>query len=352
MEGALKPLWEAYGALAKARDKRGPLDLDLPERKIKLDAQGRVEQVITPERLDAHRLIEEMMIQANVAAAETLEEKKSPLVYRVHDAPSQEKLKGLRDFLETLDMKIPHAGALKPDAFNKVLAQAKDLPVPDLINEVILRSQSQAEYAPRNIGHFGLNLTRYAHFTSPIRRYADLLVHRALVRALKFGEGGLTDEEIPRLTAIAKQISDTERRAMAAERETADRLIAAHLADRVGATFAARIAGVTRSGLFVKLKDTGADGYIPISSLGNDYYHHVEAAHALIGARSGEGYRLGDEVEVRLLEVIPSAGAMRFEMLTPGKRGQLTSFKSGGGKLPRAPRGGKPKGGGFRRRGR
>ena len=352
MERALKPLWEAYGALAKARDKRGPLDLDLPERKIKLDAQGRVEQVITPERLDAHRLIEEMMIQANVAAAETLEEKKSPLVYRVHDAPSQEKLKGLRDFLETLDMKIPHAGALKPDAFNKVLAQAKDLPVPDLINEVILRSQSQAEYAPRNIGHFGLNLARYAHFTSPIRRYADLLVHRALVRALKLGEGGLTDEEIPRLTAIAKQISDTERRAMAAERETADRLIAAHLADRVGATFAARIAGVTRSGLFVKLKDTGADGYIPISSLGNDYYHHVEAAHALIGARSGEGYRLGDEVEVRLLEVIPSAGAMRFEMLTPGQRGHFTSFKSGGGKLPRAPRGGKPKGGGFRRRGR
>jgi len=352
MERALKPLWEAYGALAKARDKRGPLDLDLPERKIKLDAQGRVEQVITPERLDAHRLIEEMMIQANVAAAETLEEKKSPLVYRVHDAPSQEKLKGLRDFLETLDMKIPHAGALKPDAFNKVLAQAKDLPVPDLINEVILRSQSQAEYAPKNIGHFGLNLARYAHFTSPIRRYADLLVHRALVRALKLGEGGLTDEEIPRLTAIAKQISDTERRAMAAERETADRLIAAHLADRVGATFAARIAGVTRSGLFVKLKDTGADGYIPISSLGNDYYHHVEAAHALIGARSGEGYRLGDEVEVRLLEVIPSAGAMRFEMLTPGQRGHFTSFKSGGGKLPRAPRGGKPKGGGFRRRGR
>ncbi len=177
-------------------------------------------------------------------------------------------------------------------------------------------------------------------------------MHRALVRALKLGEGGLTDEEIPRLTAIAKQISDTERRAMAAERETADRLIAAHLADRVGATFAARIAGVTRSGLFVKLKDTGADGYIPISSLGNDYYHHVEAAHALIGARSGEGYRLGDEVEVRLLEVIPSAGAMRFEMLTPGQRGHFTSFKSGGGKLPRAPRGGKPKGGGYRRRGR
>jgi ribonuclease R len=356
MERALKPLWQAYAALAKARDKRGPLDLDLPERKIKLDAQGRVEKIVTPERLAAHRLIEEMMIQANVAAAETLEEKKSPLVYRVHDAPSAEKLKGLRDFLETLDMKIPHAGALKPEAFNKVLDDAKSLPVPDLVNEVILRSQAQAEYAPQNIGHFGLNLARYAHFTSPIRRYADLLVHRALVRALKLGAGGLTDEEIPRLNGIAKQISDTERRAMAAERETADRLIAAHLADRVGATFEARIAGVTRSGLFVKLKDTGADGYIPISSLGNDYYHHVEAAHALVGARSGEGYRLGDVVEVKLLEVIPSAGAMRFEMMTPGTKGHFAGMKSGGGKMPRTKFGQKPskrpKGGGFKKRGR
>jgi ribonuclease R len=316
METALKPLWAAYRAVAEARDRRGPLDLDLPERKIILNDKGMVDRVTVPERLEAHRLIEEFMIQANVAAAETLEQKKSPLVYRVHDAPSAEKLKGLREFLDTLDMKIPHSGALKPDAFNKILSQAKDLPVPDLINEVILRSQSQAEYAPQNIGHFGLNLARYAHFTSPIRRYADLLVHRALVRALKLGDGGLTDDEIPALTRIAKAISDTERRAMAAERETADRLIAAHLADRIGATFPARVAGVTRSGLFVRLKETGADGYIPVASLGGDFYHHIEGAHALIGARTGKGFRLGDQVEVRLIEAIPSAGAMRFEMLT------------------------------------
>lgn len=347
LEPVLKPLWAAYAAMSKARDKRGPLDLDLPERRILLDDKGRVASVITPERLDAHRLIEEMMIQANVAAAESLEENRTALVYRIHDAPSQEKLKGLKDFLETLDMKIPHAGNLKPSAFNTILDKAKDLPVPELINEVILRSQSQAEYNPRNIGHFGLNLAKYAHFTSPIRRYADLIVHRALIRALKLGDGGLTDEEIERLTSVAKAISDTERRAMAAERETADRLIAAHLADRVGATFTARISGVTRTGLFVRLKDTGADGYIPIGSLGNDYYHHVEAAHALVGARSGEGYRLGDNVEVKLLEVLPSAGALRFEMLTPGKRGQFAAFKAGGGRLPRnrPSRDGKP----FRR---
>jgi ribonuclease R len=229
-------------------------------------------------------------------------------------------------------MKIPHAGALRPEAFNTVLQQAKDLPVPDLINEVILRSQSQAEYTPKNIGHFGLNLVRYAHFTSPIRRYADLIIHRALIRALGAGPDGLMDEEIPRLAQVAKAISDTERRAMAAERETTDRLIAAHLADRIGATFPARVAGVTRSGLFVRLKDTGADGYIPISSLGDDYYHHVEAAHALIGARTGAGYRLGDLVEVRLLEAIPSAGALRFEMLTPPSGQSSTSLKAGSGR--------------------
>ncbi|MBA2127151.1 ribonuclease R [Hyphomicrobium methylovorum] len=329
MDSVLKPLWAAYEAVAKARDKRGPLDLDLPERRILLDENGRVARVTTPERLTAHRLIEEFMIQANVAAAETLEQKRLPVVYRVHDAPSAEKLKGLRDFLETLDMKVPHAGALKPEAFNKVLAAAKDLPVPDLINEVILRSQSQAEYTPTNIGHFGLNLMRYAHFTSPIRRYADLLIHRALIKALNLGPDGLSDEEVPRLASIAKAISDLERRAMAAERETNDRLIAAHLADRVGATFEARIAGVTRSGLFVRLKDTGADGYIPISGLGDEYYEHVEAAHALVGTRSGTGYRLGDAVEVRLLEAIPSAGALRFEMLTPPTRGNFGPMKKG-----------------------
>jgi ribonuclease R len=334
MDKALKPLWAAYAALTEARDKRGPLDLDLPERKIVLDDKGQVAKVVTPERLAAHRLIEEMMIQANVAAAESLEEKKSPLVYRVHDAPSAEKLKGLKDFLETLDMRIPHAGALRPSAFNKILTEAKELPIPDLINEVILRSQSQAEYNPRNIGHFGLNLARYAHFTSPIRRYADLIVHRALIRGLKLGEDGLTDEDTGRLTKISIAISATERRAMAAERETTDRLIAAHLADRIGATFTARIAGVTRSGLFVRLKDTGADGFIPISSLGGEYYQHVEEAHALVGTRSGEGYRLGDIVEVKLLEAIPSAGALRFEMLTPGRKGHFGTLKKSLGRRP------------------
>ncbi len=339
VEPALKPLWAAYQALKSARERRQPLDLDLPERKIRLDENGRIAGVYIPERLEAHKLIEEMMIQANVAAAESLEQKRSPLVYRVHDAPSREKLKSLRDFLETLDLQIPPHGQLKPGAFNKVLEAAKALPVPELVNEVILRSQAQAQYHPENIGHFGLNLARYAHFTSPIRRYADLLVHRALVRALKLGDGGLTDEEVPRLAVISQSISDAERRAMAAERETIDRLVALHLADRIGASFEARVAGVTRSGLFVKLRETGADGFVPISTLGRDFFHHVEEAHALVGSRTGETFRLGDEVTVKLVECIPSAGALRFEMMSEGHRHVLKPIKGPRGRhLSRARR--------------
>ncbi len=323
METALRPLWAAYAKLSAARDRRGPLELDLPERKILLDQQGRVDRVVIPERLTAHRLIEEFMIQANVAAAQALEEKRSPVVYRIHEPPSKEKLKALRDFLNSLDLKLPPESGLKPAAFNRILESAKELPVPDLVNEVILRSQSQAEYNPLNAGHFGLNLARYAHFTSPIRRYADLLVHRALITAYRLGAGGFPDEEPTKLAAIAKQISEAERRAMAAERETIDRLIAAHLADRIGATFQARISGVTRSGLFVRLRDTGADGFVPASSLDGEFFHHVEEVHAMIGQRSGRSYSLGDNVEVKLVEAIPSAGALRFDMISEPKETRI-----------------------------
>ncbi|MGI9403346.1 MAG: RNB domain-containing ribonuclease, partial [Hyphomicrobium sp.] len=258
---------------------------------------------------------------------ETLEGRRAPVVYRIHDQPSQEKLKSLREFLDSLDMKLAPPGNIMPAHFNRILARAKTMPVPDLINEVVLRSQSQAEYNPENIGHFGLNLRRYSHFTSPIRRYADLLAHRALVRALHLGAGGLEDGEAARFTEIAKKISDAERRAMAAERETVDRLIAAHLADRIGATFKGRIAGVTRSGLFVRLKESSADGFVPVSSLVGDFYRHVEAVHALVGQRSGTIFSLGDPAEVRLVEAIPSAGALRFEMLSDGKKGKPSSAR-------------------------
>lgn len=323
LEPVLLPLWAAYGALKIARDARGPLDLDLPERKLVLKPDGSVDRVVIPPRLDAHRLIEEFMIQANVAAAETLEAKRTPLVYRVHDAPSLEKLEALRELLKTLDIELPKSGNLRPAHFNRILERVEGTDGSSLVNEVVLRTQAQAEYAAENYGHFGLNLRRYAHFTSPIRRYADLIVHRALIRALGLGSDGLPDgATVEELNEIGARISASERRAMAAERETIDRLIAHFLFDRVGASFTGRIAGVTRSGLFVKLDDTGADGFVPASTLGVDYFVHDEAKRALIGEMSGESYQLGDHVEVKLVEAAPIAGALRFEMLSEGRPGK------------------------------
>ncbi len=331
LENVLGPLWAAYGVLSHGRNQRAPLELDLPERKVRVGEDGQVAEIHVPQRLDAHKLIEEFMIQANVAAAETLEAEKHPAVYRVHDQPGQEKLNGLRDFLDTLKMKLPPGNELRPVHFNKILSEAKSLPVPDLVNEVVLRSQSQAVYDTANIGHFGLNLQRYAHFTSPIRRYADLLIHRALITALDFGPDGMPRHHHADLRRIAQEISDLERRAMAAERETIDRLIAAYLADRVGATFQARISGVTRSGLFVRLEETGADGFIPISTL-DGFYTHAEAQHALIAQSSRTGYALGDRVQVRLVEAIPMAGALRFEMMSDGRKLSATSNRAGPGR--------------------
>ncbi|MDB5567258.1 MAG: ribonuclease, partial [Tardiphaga sp.] len=319
LDPILKPLYDAYAVVKLARDERDPLDLDIPERKILLKKDGTVDRVIAPERLDAHKLIEEFMILANVAAAEMLEKKALPLIYRVHDEPSVEKVHNLQEFLKTLDLPFAKAGALRPSLFNRVLTQVKGHDSEPLVNEVVLRSQAQAEYAAENYGHFGLNLRRYAHFTSPIRRYADLIVHRALIRGLGLGEGALPETEtMETLSEVAAQISVTERRAMKAERETADRLIAHFLADRIGATFQGRISGVTRAGLFVKLSDTGADGLIPIRTLGTEYFNYDEARHALVGTRSGAMHRLGDVVDVRLVEAAPVAGALRFELLSEG----------------------------------
>jgi ribonuclease R len=320
LDPILKPLYAAYATVKLARDERDPLDLDLPERKILLKPDGTVDRVVVPERLDAHKLIEEFMILANVAAAEMLEKKTLPLIYRVHDEPTLEKVHNLQEFLKTLDLPFAKSGALRPSLFNRVLAQVKGHDSEPLVNEVVLRSQAQAEYSAENYGHFGLNLRRYAHFTSPIRRYADLVVHRALIRGLGLGEGALPPTEtMESLSEVAAQISVTERRAMKAERETADRLIAHFLADRIGATFQGRISGVTRAGLFVKLSDTGADGLIPIRTLGSEYFNYDEARHALVGSRSGAMHRLGDVVDVRLVEAAPVAGALRFELLSEGR---------------------------------
>jgi len=315
LESVLKPLWAAHAAIRIERERRDPLDLDLPERKLVLDHEGRLASVRWPERLEAHRLIEEFMILANVAAAETLEAAHSPLLYRAHDAPSVEKLNDLVEFLSTIGVKLARGDRVRPSHFNGVLSRVRGQAVEALVNEVVLRAQAQAEYSHENYGHFGLNLRRYAHFTSPIRRHADLIVHRALIRALNLGEGGLNDMRTGELAQIAEHISAAERRAMAAERETVDRVIAAHLADRVGAVFEARIAGVTRAGLFVRLSETGADGFVPAATLGDDYFRFEEATRALVGTRTKETFRLGGAVQVRLVEAAPFAGALRFEIV-------------------------------------
>ncbi len=320
LEPILKPLWNAYRIMTLGRGRRQPLELDMPERKILLKPDGTVDRVVVPPRLDAHKLIEEMMIQANVSAAETLEKKRQVLIYRIHDGPTLAKQEVLREFLATLGISLPKGGNMRANNFNMILAKADDTPHQTMVNEMVLRSQSQAIYSPENIGHFGLNLMKYAHFTSPIRRYADLIVHRALVGSLGFGEGGITPDEEAALDDIAAEISTFERRAMAAERETVDRLIAHHLAGRVGEEFEGRIGGVTKSGLFVALPDYGADGFIPISTLGTDYFIYDEAHQALSGEKTGLGYRLGDSVTVKLAEAIPLAGALRFEMISEGRK--------------------------------
>jgi ribonuclease R len=332
----IEPLYAAYAAIKRARDDRSPLELELPERKIVLKSDGTVDRVVTPARLNSHRLIEEFMILANVAAAETLERARVPLVYRVHDEPALEKITALREFLRTLGISLPKTQALRPADFNRILARVEDSDVEKLVHEVVLRSQSQAEYAAENYGHFGLNLRRYAHFTSPIRRYADLVVHRALIRALKFGRDGLSDgEDVRSLGEIGAKISASERRAMVAERETVDRLIAHFLSEQVGATFDGHIAGVTRAGLFVKLDDTGADGFIPARTLGSDYFRYREAEHALVGDGTGEMHRLGDPVKVRLVEAVPVAGALRFELLSEGRPSLRRGRRDGRAPRPR-----------------
>jgi ribonuclease R len=339
----LRPLWAAYGALKRARDDRQPLELDLPERKLVLDAEGRVLRVTIPERLDAHRLIEECMILANVCAAESLERALSGLMYRVHDEPSIEKMRGLSEVLASIGQKLPKAGALQPTLFNRILGSVKGTEHETFINEVVLRSQAQALYSPENLGHFGLNLRKYAHFTSPIRRYADLIVHRALITHLKLGKDGLSpDLSRKDLVRIGEAISAAERRAMAAERETVDRLVAHFLADQIGATFEGRIAGVTRSGLFVKLNDTGADGFVPAATIGADYYAYDEASHSLTGTRHGESFRLGDVITVKLVEAAPVAGALRFEIVSQGRKVKpLRSSSEGSKPMGRSGRPGK-----------
>ncbi len=309
VDTVIAPLYGAFSALMADRARRGTLDLDLPERRIVMDEAGTVTGIAARSRLDSHRLIEEFMITANVAAATTLQDKALPALYRVHDAPDKAKIEALREFLEPMGYRIAKGQVMRPRVFTQVLDRARGKPEAPVINEMVLRSQSQAVYQTDNIGHFGLALPRYAHFTSPIRRYADLTVHRGLIRLLGLGKDGAGEEELDRLGPIGEHISFTERRAAAAERDAVDRYTAAFLADRIGAEFHGRIGGVTRFGLFVTLAESGADGLVPIGSLPEDFYEHDARRHALIGRRWGREFHLGAKVRVRLIEADPLTGS-------------------------------------------
>jgi ribonuclease R len=313
--GHVGRLYGAFRALLAAREKRGTLDLDVPERRVMLDAKGNVQAVVPRARLDAHRLIEEFMVAANVCAAEELERLVQPCMYRVHDRPSDQKMEGLRQFLDTFGITLPPSDRLHPRDFARVLEKVRGTPEERLVNEAVLRGQSQAAYSPDNLGHFGLALPRYAHFTSPIRRYADLLVHRALIRGLKLGKDGLTEDEASRFPDTAEHITSTERRAAAAERDAVDRYLAAFMAQRVGESFDARISGVTRFGLFVTLDENGASGIVPLGSLPDDRWDLDEATQSLAGRRTRLTFRLGDAVEARLAEATPRTGGMVFHLM-------------------------------------
>jgi len=312
--GHMARLYGAFAALLGARGRRGTLELDIPERRVVLSAEGQVIGVAPRPRLDSHKLIEEFMIAANVCAAEELERLVQPTMYRIHDRPSDQKLEGLRQFLQQFGIAMPPGNQLHPRNFSHVLEMVRGAPHERLVNETVLRSQSQAAYAPDNIGHFGLALARYAHFTSPIRRYSDLMVHRALIRGLKLGRDGITEAEAAEMPEIADAITATERRAAAAERDAVDRYLAAFMADRVGEVFPARISGVTRFGLFVAVDETGAQGMIPFSALPDDRWEEDAGKHSLVGRRTGMRFTLGDAVEVALREANAMTGSLQFSL--------------------------------------
>ena len=316
LDTVLTPLFAAYHALDNARKLRQPLDLELPERKVELGEDGTVKSVQFRERLDAHKLIEEFMVLANVAAAETLIAKKSPLLFRVHEEPTPEKLESLRDTAQAAGFNLAKGQVLKTSHLNRLLNDAAGTEEAELINLSTLRSMAQAYYSPANFGHFGLALQHYAHFTSPIRRYADLIVHRALISAHKWGDDGLTPDDIERLDATAAHISDTERRSMMAERDTNDRYLASYLSERVGNEFTGRISGIARFGAFVKLDETGADGLVPIRSLGREFFHFDAKNGTLMGSDTGLTISIGQRATVRLTEAAPVTGGIGLELLT------------------------------------
>jgi ribonuclease R len=310
----LQPLYGVYQSLLKARRKRGTLDLNIPERKIIFNSGGQIAEVIEQERFESHQLIEELMVAANVCSAQTLLAKKFSTLFRIHDLPEATRVENLKTVLKSLKVQLPKVKAFRPAHFQTILNKVQDSPYRQLVNDLVLRSQSQANYSPHNVGHFGLSLTHYCHFTSPIRRYADLIVHRGLIKSLSLGHDG-QDYPLEVLEVIGQHISQTERKAVLAEREVNDRLITAFLETHIGEVYSGAIVGVTGAGIFISLNDNGAEGFISKSRLPYDYYRFDEANHRYIGQRTKRVYQLGQPVVVRLEAADPTSCSTTFSIL-------------------------------------
>ena len=321
----IKPLYGAFDVLNRARQKRGTLELELPERKIEFNKTGHVHAINEQQRLDSHRMIEEFMITANVAAAEVLEQHSEPVMYRIHDRPAADKIESLAEAVNNLGLKFKKTNMIDPRSFSLLVKNAHKKNISKIVNEIVLRTQSQAVYGPLRIGHFGLGLKTYCHFTSPIRRYSDLLVHRSLITALKLGSDGHSSGFAQNYSAIGEEISKTERRAMAVEREVKSRLITGFIAERIGAEFKAQITGITRFGIFVRLNDNGAEGLIPIGTLPGDWYNVAKSGLKMTEERTGIHFYLGETVNVKLVEALPITGSLKFAIVAKN----ATAYSSG-----------------------
>lgn len=309
----LQPIYEAYFALNKARMRRGALNIEGREVKIKFDKAGHILSIYKYEVLTSHKIIEEFMVTANVAAAMFLGKHKIVSPYRIHDKPLEEKLADIKPVLKQLHLRLPDYGALKPEHLNKLLNICHTKQICYGIDDMVLRLQCQAKYNPKNIGHFGLGLTQYVHFTSPIRRYADLLVHRGILEALKIGNQAPT--KLANMELICEHISSTERRAVNAERDVTARYIAMYLKPMVGMEFELKISGFNNAGIFVNIPSLGADGLIPMRSLPSDYYQLMPANSGLKGRRNRLEFSLGEDIKATLKEATPITGGLIFNYI-------------------------------------
>jgi len=327
LDSVIQPLYGCYKSLKKARDLRGTIQVETVENVFLLNEDGSVKGVKAKNRLESHQIIEEFMIAANVAAAKTLQAKNWPTIYRIHERPDKMRLQNVCALAKSLRMpvkKFDNKNII--NSLNEILFAAKKLPYSKLFNELILRSQAQARYSSHNMGHFGLNLSAYSHFTSPIRRYADLIVHRSLIAALELDNIKHQPIDLD-LDGISEHISKTERIAMEAEREVQDRFMAKYMQQHLGSIFDGTIVGVGIPGIFIELDNIGAQGFIPKQELGDDYFIFNETQHCYVGKRTRKIYQIGNRVKVVVTNADPILCSIGFSLVKEQRKQRVEKKK-------------------------